>query len=75
MREPVIDRLDRTLGLLASRPSWTASELAEALGVCLRTVRRDLSRLAARGVPIESEPGRGGGVRVPPRCLLCAVGR
>lgn len=67
MREPVIDRLDRTLGLLASRPSWTASELAEALGVCLRTVRRDLSRLAARGVPIESEPGRGGGVRVPPR--------
>lgn len=72
-REPVTDRLDRALGLLASRPSWTASELAAALGVCLRTVRRDLSRLATRGVPIESEPGRGGGVRLPPRWGLGRV--
>ncbi|MCY1075811.1 helix-turn-helix transcriptional regulator [Archangium lansingense] len=67
MREPVTDRLDRVLGLLASRPSWTAPELAAELGVCVRTVRRDLSRLAARGVPIESDAGRGGGVRVPAR--------
>jgi len=72
-REPVIDRLDRTLGLLATRPSWTARELAEELGVCLRTVRRDLSRLAARGIAIESEAGRGGGVRVPPRSGLGRV--
>ncbi|NTX33270.1 WYL domain-containing protein [Myxococcus sp. CA033] len=72
-REPVIDRLDRVLGLLASRPSWTAPELAEELGVCVRTIRRDLSRLAARGVPIESDAGRGGGVRVPPRTGLGRV--
>ncbi|MCP3162324.1 helix-turn-helix transcriptional regulator [Myxococcus qinghaiensis] len=72
-REPVSDRLDRVLGLLASRPSWTASELAEELDVCVRTIRRDLSRLAARGVPIESEAGRGGGVRVPPRTGLGRV--
>lgn len=72
-REPLTDRLDRTLGLLASRPSWTARELAEELGVCLRTVRRDLSRLAARGVAIESERGRGGGVRVPARSGLGRV--
>lgn len=72
-REPVTARLDRTLGLLASRPSWTGPELAEALGVCLRTVRRDLSRLAARGVPIEAEVGRGGGVRVPARWGLGRV--
>lgn len=72
-REPVSDRLDRVLGLLASRPSWTAQGLAEELGVCVRTVRRDLSRLAARGVPIESDAGRGGGVRVPPRTGLGRV--
>ena len=72
-REPVIDRLDRVLGLLASRPSWTAPELAEELGVCVRTIRRDLARLASRGVPIESDPGRGGGVRVPPRTGLGRV--
>lgn len=72
-REPVSDRLDRVLGLLASRPSWTASELAEELDVCVRTIRRDLSRLAARGVPIESDAGRGGGVRVPPRTGLGRV--
>jgi predicted DNA-binding transcriptional regulator YafY len=72
-REPVTERLDRTLGLLTSRPSWTARELAAELGVCLRTVRRDLSRLAARGVVIESESGRGGGVRVPARSGLSRV--
>ncbi|WP_342375294.1 WYL domain-containing protein [Myxococcus stipitatus] len=72
-REPVIDRLDRVLGLLASRPSWTAAELAEELGVCVRTVRRDLARLEARGVPVESDAGRGGGVRVPPRTGLGRV--
>lgn len=72
-REPVTDRLDRTLGLLASRLSWTARELAEELGVCVRTVRRDLSRLAARGVAVEAERGRGGGVRVPARSGLGRV--
>jgi len=61
------------LGLLASRPSWTAAELAAELGVCVRTVRRDLPRLAARGVAIEAEVGRGGGVRVPPRSGLGRV--
>lgn len=73
MREPVSERLDRTLGLLASRPSWTARELADELGVCVRTVRRDLARLAARGVVIEAERGRGGGVRVPARSGLGRV--
>lgn len=73
IREPVLDRLDRLRGVLASRPSWTAAELAEELGVSLRTMRRDLARLGARGVPIESSPGRGGGVRVPARTGLGRV--
>src|SRR5882724_7990493 len=65
--EPVSERLDRLLGLLASHRSSTGPVLAAELGVSLRTLRRDMARLAARGVPIEAERGRGGGVRVPPR--------
>lgn len=62
--EPVGDRLDRLMGLLSSNESSTGPALAEELGVSLRTLRRDMARLAARGVPIEAERGRGGGVRV-----------
>lgn len=69
-REPVSDRLDRLLGLLASHQSWNGPALAEELGVSLRTLRRDMARLVARGVPIEAERGRGGGVRVPARVGL-----
>jgi predicted DNA-binding transcriptional regulator YafY len=55
---------DRALGLLRTRDSWTAPALASLLGVSLRTVRRVLARLTATGVPLETEPGRGGGVRL-----------
>jgi predicted DNA-binding transcriptional regulator YafY len=68
--EPVSERLDRLLGLLASHRSWNGPELAAELGISLRTLRRDMARLAARGVPIEAERGRGGGVRVPARVGL-----
>ena len=64
------ERLDRLLGLLASRQDWTGPLLAAELGVSLRTLRRDMARLEARGVPIEAERGRGGGVRVPARTGL-----
>jgi predicted DNA-binding transcriptional regulator YafY len=65
--ELVSARLDRLLGLLASRQTWTGPALASELDVSLRTLRRDMARLVARGVPIEADRGRGGGVRVPPR--------
>jgi predicted DNA-binding transcriptional regulator YafY len=68
--EPVSERLDRLLGLLASHQSWNGPRLATELGVSLRTLRRDMARLVARGVPIEAERGRGGGVRVPARVGL-----
>lgn len=64
------ERLDRLLGLLASRQTWTGPVLAGELDVSLRTLRRDMARLVARGVPIEGERGRGGGVRVPARVGL-----
>jgi predicted DNA-binding transcriptional regulator YafY len=66
----VTDRSERLLGLLVSRPTWTAAALARELEVSLRTVRRDLERLRARGIPVEAERGRGGGLRVPPRAGL-----
>lgn len=58
------DLADRTLGLLRSRETWTGARLARELGVSLRTVRRVLAALAADGVPLDAEPGRGGGVRL-----------
>lgn len=66
-RRPVratLDRGDQLLGLLRSREVWTAPELAQALDVSVRTIRRDLAALDARGVPLEAERGRGGGVRL-----------
>lgn len=64
------ERLDRLLGLLGSHESSNGRSLAKELGVSLRTLRRDMARLSARGVPIEAERGRGGGVRVAARSGL-----
>lgn len=60
----MVDLDERVLGLLRSRATWTGAALAQELGVSLRTVRRVLARLSAAGVPLEAEPGRGGGVRL-----------
>lgn len=68
--EPVSERLDRLLGLLASHQNSTGPALAAELGISLRTLRRDMARLAARGVPVEAQRGRGGGMRVPARVGL-----
>lgn len=59
-------RLDELAGLLRAREFATATELASELGVSLRTLHRDLSVLRDRGVPIEADRGRGGGLRVGP---------
>src|SRR5580692_6921854 len=64
---PLSDRLDKLLGVLSSGGSSNGPALAAELGVSLRTLRRDMARLAARGIPIEAERGRGGGVRLPVR--------
>lgn len=49
------------LGLLKSRGSWTAADLAERLGVTERTIRRDIDRLRSLGYVVEAEGGPGGG--------------
>lgn len=59
-----LDRLDRLESWLKSDDTLLLSDAAEELGVSLRTIHRDLDLLRDRGVPIESDRGRGGGVRV-----------
>ena len=55
------DRLLATLLLVQARGRVTAAEVAAELEVSLATARRDLEALAASGVPVYPQPGRGGG--------------
>ncbi|MEU3272654.1 WYL domain-containing protein [Saccharomonospora sp. NPDC006951] len=58
------ERLVALLFTLQSRRSATVSELATALGVSERTMHRDIAALQASGVPLWTEQGRHGGVRL-----------
>ncbi|MFO1251771.1 MAG: HTH domain-containing protein [Inhella sp.] len=67
MQAPVA--LDRLLGLVLALDEdkpISAPALAQRLGVSQRTVYRDVRRLQDAGVPVVSEPGRGGGLRLMP---------
>ena len=55
------DRLVAALLILQARGRVTAAGLAEELEISERTARRDLEALAMAGIPVYSQPGRGGG--------------
>jgi predicted DNA-binding transcriptional regulator YafY len=55
------DRLVAALLVLQARSRVTVAELARELEVSERTARRDLEALGMAGVPVYSQPGRGGG--------------
>ncbi len=59
-----LDRLDRLIATLRARGTATMAELASELAVTPRTIRRDVERLRERGLDIEGERGRGGGIRL-----------
>jgi predicted DNA-binding transcriptional regulator YafY len=55
------DRLLAGLLVLQARGRVTAAELAAELEVSVATARRDLEAMAAAGIPVYPQPGRGGG--------------
>jgi predicted DNA-binding transcriptional regulator YafY len=50
-----------TLLFLQARGRVTAAEVAAELEVSVKTARRDLEALSIAGIPVYSQPGRGGG--------------
>lgn len=68
-----MDRLLAIIDYLRGRDHTTTALLAAHLGVSERTVRRDLARLRALDIPVETEPGRLGGVRLKRGALLPAL--
>ena len=57
------NRLFQIILLLRRGRVLTAQQLAEELGVCLRTVYRDIKTLILSGVPVEGEAGVGYSLR------------
>lgn len=66
-------RLFDLVEALQGRGVRTTEALATELGVSQRTVRRDLRRLLELDVPVETQPGHNGGVRLEAGALLPAV--
>lgn len=60
-----VERQQALLEILRTRAPrrTTATRLASELGVAVRTVERDLTRLRSGGIPLDVRPGAGGGVR------------
>ena len=58
------DRRSRLIGLLQSEEYWKTADLREQLGISQRTLMRELAELREAGYPVESDRGRGGGIRL-----------
>lgn len=60
----------RLLSLMQSRRYWAGAELAQRLGISVRTLRRDVERLRELGYPVEARPGVDGGYQLAPGAVL-----
>ena len=59
-----LDVYKRQVDQILERENVTAKELAAHFEVSLRTIYRDLDMLAQAGLPIYTQRGRGGGIRL-----------
>jgi predicted DNA-binding transcriptional regulator YafY len=68
-------RLVELLLRLQVQGGASATELAAAFEVSVRTVYRDVEALCAAGVPIHTEVGRNGGIRIDPSYRVAGLPR
>jgi predicted DNA-binding transcriptional regulator YafY len=61
-----LERLDLLTGRLKGEEPLSVAGLAAEFGISRRTLTRDVALLRDRGLPIEADRGRGGGVRLGP---------
>lgn len=54
----------RLLSLLQTHRYWSGTDLADRLGISLRTLRRDVDRLRELGYPVEAQRGVDGGYQL-----------
>jgi len=64
---------DRVTDLMSDGQVWTGQLLAQRSGLSLRTVRRAVAGLREAGVAIDTDAGRGGGIRIGARSALPSV--
>jgi predicted DNA-binding transcriptional regulator YafY len=60
----------RLLSLLQTHRYWPGAELADRLGVSVRTLRRDVDRLRELGYPVEAHRGVDGGYQLAAGAVL-----
>ncbi|MFD0974292.1 helix-turn-helix transcriptional regulator [Plantactinospora endophytica] len=60
----------RLLSLLQTHRYWPGTELADRLGVSVRTLRRDVDRLRELGYPVDAHRGVDGGYQLAPGAAL-----
>ncbi len=60
----------RLLSLLQTHRYWPGGELADRLGVSVRTLRRDVDRLRELGYPVSAQRGVDGGYQLAPGAAL-----
>ena len=63
-------RLFEILYLLVEKRAITAGELAQRLEVSERTIYRDIDALSAAGIPVFTQQGQGGGIRLMDQFVL-----
>lgn len=61
---PRIERLEHLVSRLRANEPLILREIAKEFGISLSTINRDIALLRERGIPVEADRGRGGGVRI-----------